>query len=74
MYIDPGPATQLTMGYALLFQKMLRKGLFFCFLYVLDFGKKGSFFKDCQQFRKKGLFKAFSLKKGLFSRASSQRF
>ena len=44
MPLDPGPATQLAKGYASLFQKTLRKGLFFCCLYVLDIGKKGSFF------------------------------
>ena len=49
----PGPATQPAKGYASLFQKTLRKGLFSSFLYVLDFGKKGPFFRDCQQFRKK---------------------
>ena len=52
----PGPATQLANGYASLFQKTLRKGLHFDFLYVLDFGKKGPFFRECQQFRKKGVF------------------
>ena len=59
----PGPATLLSKGYASLLKKMLRKGLFSCFLYVLDFGKKGSFFKECQQFH---FFKAFSLEKGYF--------
>ena len=44
---EPGPATLLSKGYASLFQKTLRKGLFLCFLYVLDFGKKGPFFKEC---------------------------
>ena len=52
----PGPATLLAKGYASLFQKTLRKGLFFSFLYVLDFGKKGLSLKECQQFRKKGSF------------------
>ena len=42
--MPPGPATQLAKGYASLFQKTLRKGLFFCCLYVLDIEKKGSFF------------------------------
>ena len=42
-YYSPGPATQLAKGYASLFQKMLRKGLFSSFLYVLDIGKKGPF-------------------------------
>ena len=51
-----GPATQPAKGYASLFKKTLRKGLFSSFLYVLNIGKKGSIFKDCQQFRKKGLF------------------
>ena len=39
----PGPATQLAKGYASLFQKTLRKGLFSSFLYVPDIGKKGPF-------------------------------
>ena len=52
----PGPATLLSKGYASLFQKTLRKGLFLCFLYVLDFGKKGPFSKECQQFLRKGSF------------------
>ena len=56
MGMNPGPATLLAKVYASLFQKTLRKGLFLCFLYVLDFGKKGPFFKECQQLRKKGLF------------------
>ena len=63
----PGPATQPAKGYAYLFQKTLRKGLFSSFLYDLDFGKKGPFFKDCQQFRKKGLFLGiFTGKKVIF--------
>ena len=54
---NTGPSIQPAKGYASLFKKTLRKGLFSSFLYVLDFGeKKGPFFKDCQQFRKKGLF------------------
>ena len=52
----PGPATLLAKGYASLFQKTLRKGLFLSFLYVLAFGKKGLSLKECQQFRKKGYF------------------
>ena len=52
-----GPGTQLPKGYASLFQKTLRKGLFFCCLYVLDIGKKGPFLGECQHFRKKkGIF------------------
>ena len=47
----PGPATLLSKVYASLFQKTLRKCLFLCFVYVLDFReKKGPFFKECQQF------------------------
>ena len=52
----PGPATQLANGYASLFKKTLRKGIFFCCLYVLDIGKKGPFWGECQHFRKKGYF------------------
>ena len=63
----PRPATQLAKGYASLFQKTRRKGLYFGFLYVLDFGKKGLFFRKCQQFRKKRVFFwSFSLEKGYF--------
>ena len=66
-YTYPGPATLLSKGYASLFQKTLRKGQFLCFLYFLDFGKKGPFFKECHQFRKKRVFfRAFSLEKGYF--------
>ena len=43
-------------GYASLFQKTLRKGLFFCCLYVLDIEKKGPFWGGCQHFRKKRVF------------------
>ena len=71
----PGPATQLAKGYASLFQKTLRKGLYFGFLYVLDFGKKGPFFRECQQFRKKRVFfLVIFTGKGLFSSASRQHF
>ena len=52
----PRPATLLAKGYASLFQKMLRKVLFLCFLYVLDFGKKGLFLflKNVNSLGKKG--------------------
>ena len=65
-----------------MFLKTLRKGLFWCFLYVLDIGKKGHIFIECQWIRKKGPFlrhfhwkrvifwysrSAFLVKKGLFS-------
>ena len=63
----PGPATQLAKGYASLFQKTLRKGLYFGLLYVLDYGKKGPFFRECQQFRRKGsFFCSLSMEKGYF--------
>ena len=51
-----GPATQLAKGYTSLLKKTLRKGLYFGLLYVLDYGKKGPFFRECQQFRRKGSF------------------
>ena len=54
--MSPGPATELANGYASLFQKTLRKGHFFCCLYVLDIGKKGPFLGGCQHFRKKAYF------------------
>ena len=66
---QPGPASQLAKGYASLFQKTLRKGIYFCFLYVLDIGgKKGSFFGRMSALKeKKGYFvKKYSLKKGYF--------
>ena len=49
----PGPATLLAKGYASLLKKTLRKGAV-CMSLILE--KKGSFFKECQQFRKKGSF------------------
>ena len=73
--IYPGPATQLANGYASLIKKnTLRKGLFFCCLYVLDIGKKGPFWGGCQHFTKKGIFLGIFTEKGSFSGASSQRF
>ena len=53
---------------------MLRKGLFLCFLYVLNIGKKGPFLEGCQHFRKKGYFLSIFTGKELFFGASSQRF
>ena len=45
----------IAKGYIII-KNTLRKGLFLCFLYVLDIGKKGSLFKECQWFRKKTVF------------------
>ena len=45
LHCGPGPATQLAKGYASLLKKMLRKGLFSIFLYVLNTGKKGPFLR-----------------------------
>ena len=71
----PGPGTLLSKGYASLFQKTLRKGLFLCFLYVLDLGKKGPFFlKNVSSFGKKGSFLRHFHWKKLFSGGSSQHF
>ena len=73
---QPGPATQLAKGYASLFQKTLRKGLFFsvCMSLILE-GKKGSFFwEDVSTLEKKGIFLGIFTEKGSFSGASSQRF
>ena len=54
----PSPATLLSKGYASLFLKTLRKGLFLCFVYVLDFGgeKRVLFLKKFSSFEKKGIF------------------
>ena len=54
--VDPGPATQLANGYASLFQKTLRKSLFFCCLYVLDIEKRVLFSEDVSTLEKKGIF------------------
>ena len=69
---DPSPATQLAKGYASLFNKTLRKGLYFGFLYVLDYGKKGPFFREFQE--KVFCFFVIFTGKGIFPSASSQRF
>ena len=49
---EPGP-TQLAKGYASLFQKTLRKGLFSSFLYVLDIGKGVLFLKIVSSLEKR---------------------
>ena len=64
LYLFPGPTTQLAKGYASLFQKTLRKGLSFCFLYVLDIGEKGSSFGRMSA--KGYFFKHFHWKRVIF--------
>ena len=65
--VIPVPPLSLLKGTHHCFKKTLRNCLYFAYLYVLDIGKKGPFFRKCQQFRKKGYFlNHFSLEKGYY--------
>ena len=63
-YLAPGPATQVDNGYASLFQKMLRKGLFNAVCMSLILEKRVLFGEDVSTLEKKGIFLGIFTEKG----------